>query len=187
MSQTIFSGGLGYEGKVTLTLKSNNRVLKSKTYKNHGTALLFKFLGDCLMGSYEEAKSLLPAKLLLLYNGSDSLANADPKSVQLRSDWQTFAKVPSIISDSKTEQVKVIYSFEIPRAAIDEKGFNQIALYGVGVDLKDFRDAFSAYYYLVDNSGKLKTEEVQQWSATTILLIEWELSLSNKNVEVTNN
>ena len=183
MSQTIFSDGLGYEGKVTLTLKNKNRVLKSKTYKNNGTAQLFKFLGYCLMDLYEEAKSLLPAKLLLLHNYSDSLANAIPKSVDLRSDWQTFAKAPSIISDSSTEQVKVVYSFEISRAAIDERGFNQIALYGAGVE--DFRD-FSAYYYLVDDRGeKLETELVADWSATTVLLIEWELSLSNnKAVEV---
>ena len=183
MSQTIFSDGLGYEGKVTLTLKSNNRVLKSKTYKNKGTAQLFKFLGYCLMDSYEEAKNLLPAKLLLLYNHSEYRAEAIPTNVDLRSTWQTFAKMPTIISES--EQVKVVYSFEIPRAAIDERGFNQIALYGVGVE--DFRD-FSAYYYLIDDRDeKLETEDVQKWSATTILLIEWELSLSNKNVEVTNN
>ena len=184
MSQTIFSDGLGYEGKVTLTLKSNDRVLKSKTYKNKGTAQLFKFLGYCLIDSYEEAKHLLPAKLLLLYNQSGSRTDATPTNVDQRSTWQTLAKAPSIISDSTSEQVKVVYSFEIPRAAIDEHGFNQIALYGVGVE--DFRD-FSAFYYLVNNSDELETENVQNWSATTILLIEWELSLSNKNVEANNN
>lgn len=184
MSQTIFSDGLGYEGKVTLTLKSNNRVLKSKTYKNNGTAQLFKFLGYCLIDSYEQAKNLLPAKLLLLHNNSDSPSTANPANVELRSDWQTFAKVPSILSEQSTEQVKVTYSFEIPRAAIDERGFNQIALYGIGIE--DFRD-FSAYYYLINDRGDFKTEEVQQWSPTTILLIEWELSIANKSVVVNNN
>jgi hypothetical protein len=46
---------------------------------------------------------------------------------------------------------------------------------------------FSAYYYLTDLSGKLEEQEISLWSATTILLIEWELSLSNKNVEVNKN
>jgi hypothetical protein len=185
MSQTIFSDSLGYEGKVTLTLKSNNRVLKSKTYKNKGTAQLFKFLGYCLIDSYEDAKNLLPAKLLLLYNHAEYRAEATPTNVDQRSTWQTFAKMPTIISENESEQVKVVYSFEIPRAAIDERGFNQIALYGAGIE--DFRD-FSAFYYLVDDiDEKLKTESVQGWSTTTILLIEWELSLSNKNVEANNN
>ena len=67
---TDLIGGLGYEGKVTLTLKCNDKVLKSKTYKNKGTVQLFRFLGYCLIGSFEEAKKLIPAKILLLHNNA---------------------------------------------------------------------------------------------------------------------
>ena len=180
MSKPIFSDGIGYEGKVTLTLKSNDHILKSTTYKNNGTALLFKFLGDCLIGSYEEAKLFIPNKILLLENTSTDVRDA--KAVNACSTWQTLAKMPAIISDANTAQVKVIYSFEIPKAAIS-KNFNQVALYGADVtDLKEF----SAYYYLTDMSGDLESEKISDWSATTILLIEWELSLSNKNVEINN-
>lgn len=182
MSKPIFSDGIGYEGKVTLTLKSNNRVLTSKTYKNNGTAQLFKFLGNCLIGSYEEAKKYLPSKLLLLENYSKDGNVRDAKSVNACSTWQTFAKTPAIISDDDTSQVKVIYSFEIPKAAIS-KEFNQVALYGA--EPEDIYD-FSAYYYLTNIRGELESEKISDWSATTILLIEWELSLSNKNVEINN-
>lgn len=180
MSKPIFSDGIGYEGKVTLTLKSNNRVLKSTIYKNNGTALLFKFLGDCLIGSYEEAKQFIPNKILLLENTSTDVRDA--KAVNVCSTWQPLVKMPTIISDANTAQVKVIYSFEVPKAAIS-KNFNQVALYGA--DVTDPKD-FSAYYYLTNASGKLESEKISGWSATTILLIEWELSLSNKNVEVNN-
>jgi len=184
MSKTIFSDGLGYEGKVTLTLKSKDRVLKSKTYKNNGTAQLFKFLGYCLIDAYEEAKNLLPNKILLLRNDeSTNPAVAVSTNVEQCSTWQTYIQTPTIISDSSDSLVKVVYSFEVPRAAI-ASNFNQVALYGAGInDKKDF----SAYYYLIDNTGRLEEINVQEWSATTVLLIEWELSISNKNVEVNTN
>lgn len=182
MLQTIFSDGLGYEGKVTLTLKGDSgRVLKSKTYKNKGTAQLFKFLGYCLIDSYEEAKNLLPNKILLLRNTSEHPDEAVETAVEQCSTWQTYVQTPTIISDNS--QVKVVYSFEVPRAAI-EGDFNQVALYGAGVtDMHDF----SAFYYLRDNVGNFEDTEVALWSATTVLLIEWELSLSNKTVETNNN
>ena len=183
MSKPIFYDGIGYEGKVTLTLKSNNRILKSKTYKNNGTAQLFKFLGYCLIGSYEEAKRYLPSKILLLDNYSKDNNVRDAKSVTACTNFKPLAKMPTIISDSAKAQVKVIYNFEIPQAEIF-KNFNQVALYGSNPE--DISD-FSAYYYLTNIQGELESENIAEWSATTILLIDWELSLSNKNVEVNNN
>lgn len=190
MSQNIFTDGLGYEGKVTLTLKSNNRVLKSKTYKNSGTNQLFKFLGYCLIGAYEEANRLLPTKILLLRNttANQGPAGATPTSVVPCSTWQTrdTQTTPTIISDSATSQVKVVYSFEVPRAAI-ESPFNQIALYGAfAEDLSSDIHDFSAYYYLTDSRGDFELQNTASWSATTVLLIEWELSISNKNIETSN-
>ena len=179
MSQTIFTDGLGYEGKVTLTLKSNNRILESKTYKNSGTAQLFKFLGYCLIGEYEEAKDLWPNKILLLHNTSDSPTGASAKAVEQQAGWQPLAQTPTIVSDSATEQVKVVYSFEVPRNKI-WGNFNQVALYGVGTN--DITE-FSAYYYLVDGRGDWAEVDLSSWSATTVLLVEWELAISNKNTE----
>lgn len=177
MSQNIFTDGLGYEGKVTLTLKSNNRVLKSRTYKNHGTALLFKFLGYCLIGEYEEVKNLLPYKIRLLNN--TSRGELSPTNVTESSYWQPYSQTPTIISDGESDQVKVMYSFEVPRNIITGE-FNQIALYSVNAD--DIND-FSAYYYLVNTNDELETLNIADWSTTTILLVEWELTISNKNTE----
>jgi hypothetical protein len=179
MSQNIFTDGLGYEGKVTLTLKSNNHVLKSKTYKNHGTALLFKFLGYCLIGEYEEVKHLLPYKIRLLNNKSGSQGEISPTNVTHSSYWQPYSQTPTIVSDGNSDQVKVMYSFEVPRNIITDE-FNQIALYSVDAD--DISD-FSAYYYLVNANDKLETLNIADWSTTTVLLVEWELTISNKNTE----
>ena len=188
MSHAVFSDGLGYEGKVTLTLKGNNgRILESKTYKNSGTAQLFKFLGYCLVDAYEDVRHLLPYKILLLHNTSkgSSSVEADPYEVDPRSRFHSYVQTPTVISDSTDAQVKVIYSFEVSRPAITG-AFNQIALYGHGIQDEDYKD-FSAYYFLTDNTGNLALQEVDSWSSTTVLLIEWELTISNKNTETKNN
>lgn len=189
MLGTTFTGGLGYEGKVTLTLKNNNHILKSKTYKNRGTSKLFEFLGYCLIDAFDDVKKLLPSKILLLYN-TDSASgikpdSANPKAVEKRTTIpQPWVQTPSIIIDSDEAKVKVIYNFEVSKASIRDPGdFNQIALYGAGVDDPS---EFSAYYFLTDARGDFDTQDPSIWSATTVLLIDWELTISNTNIATNN-
>jgi hypothetical protein len=155
-------------------------VLQSKTYKNSGTALLFKFLGYCLMGLYEEAGKWLPNKIMLLYNSSVG-DDIDEETVVQRSAFRGYSQTPIIISEGETRQVKVTYSFEVPRAAIGGK-FNQIALYGAGISAEEENGIknFSAYYYLKDAFGALEDYDPSTWLATTVLLVDWELTISNK-------
>ncbi len=184
MSHNILEGGIGYEGKVTLTLMSNNRVLKTQTYKNNGTAQLFKFLGYCLIGRSNDVENLLPYKIALLFNDSStSPAAANEYSVQPRSGLMEIAQAPMI--SSQPEEVKVTYSFELNKSAIFGP-INQVALYGYGYnDINEDFGNFSAYYYLADSTkDEFKTEDTENWSATTVLLIDWELSISNKNTEI---
>ena len=186
MSHNIFGDGLGYEGKVTLTLKSGDRILGSQTYKNNGTANLFKFLGYCLMGNASDVEHLLPTKIALLYNHSPRILNANPNNVELRSGFIGLAHPPSIVSSSSTNEVKVTYSFEARRDTISGN-FNQVALYGDGCahPVEDMPNC-AAYYYLADSSqNEFEAEDVALWSSTTVLLVDWELSFSN--IAKTNN
>ena len=180
MSQTILKEGLGYEGKVTLTLKSNGRILESKTYKNTGTAQLFNFLAYCLADDYQRARDLLPSKIMLLYNGQTPDSRYATSVVQ-RSSYQGLAQVPTIITTNQA-QASVVYSFEVPKAAITGE-FNQVALYnGNATYTENGIKNFSAYYFLVDgDKSKFNTQSTQDWSPSTVLLIEWELIISNKN------
>jgi hypothetical protein len=180
----MFTDGLGYEGKVTLTLKSNNRVLKSQVYRNHGTARLFKFLGHCLINDFTGAKPYLPTKILLLYNEAKTPAEAitnamNPTYIDVRSSEKGLSQMPTLISEDETEQVRVIYSFEMPKTAITGE-FNQVALYSSSASIHK-PEEFSAYYLLTDGANQWDPQNTVDWSATTILLIEWELILSNKN------
>lgn len=183
MSHATFNEGIGYEGKVTLTLKNNGRTLKSQTYKNNGTVELFNFLGNCLINKFTEAEKLLPNQILLLYN-SKSPTHAYAKSVTPQSEFIGLAQTPSIVDDPETESVKVTYNFEVANQLIEGE-FNQIALYGAGKTNPGLEVAeFSAYYFLTDDSGAFMTMSPKKdgWSATTVLLIDWELSISNKNI-----
>ena len=184
MSSTMFKDGLGYEGKVTLTLKSNNHILKSQTYKNNGTANLFRFLGHCLTGHYSEVKNLLPNKVALLLNPSNTLSEAVLTAASASTGLKEWSQTPSVVSTSVPAEVKVTYSFEIPKNMISGN-FNQVVLYGVGCTdpEKDLANC-SAFYYLTDNSrNTLETEYVNQWSDTTVLLIDWVLKLTNEETD----
>lgn len=183
MSHATFNEGIGYEGKVTLTLKNNGRILKSRTYKNNGTVELFNFLGNCLINNFTEAEKLLPNQILLLHNGK-SPTHAYAKSVEPQSEFIGLAQTPSIVDDPKTESVKVTYNFEVATQLIEGE-FNQIALYGAGKTNPTLEKAeFSAYYFLTDDDGAFMSMGPKKdgWSATTVLLIDWELSISNKNI-----
>ena len=45
----------------------------------------------------------------------------------------------------------------------------------------DTRD-FSAYYFLDDGFGAFENQDPRTWTPNTILLIEWELTISNVNI-----
>jgi hypothetical protein len=185
VSQPIFTDGIGYEGKVTLTLKSKNHIIESKTYKNSGTIKLFQFLGNCLIGAYDQARPLRPMQIALLSNPAADLSTAleEPTTnIEMRTSFQPLAQLPRLISDDTSAQVSVIYSFELDSSSI-ESDFNQIALYSESADSPE---KFSAYYFLVDGNGNLSPMNPADWSATAVLLIDWELTLSNKNVVVNN-
>ena len=196
MSQPTFKDGLGYEGKVTLTLKSNGRVLESRTYKNSGTTHLFSFLGYCLANDFVNARRLLPAKIKLLYNDKSSPAHEFATSVKSRSSYQGLSQQPTIIAN-ELDKVRVVYSFEVPKTAIMSKVsgdnnqvvdafFNQVALYRDAAtedeDSPDGIKSFSAYYFLT-NGTVFDPQSPVSWSPSTTLFIEWELIISNKNEE----
>lgn len=189
MSHNTLKGGIGYEGKVTLTLKNNNLVLMSRTYKNSGTAELFNFLGHCLRGDYEAADDLLPTQVMLLYNKDYATTGTMSDKVERASKPVGYSQVPS-----KTDidgVVKVTYNFEIPKTMIFED-FNQIALYSKNKNLNNTNNttdvpSFSAYYFLTGPTGEPEIQDISEWSATSVLLIDWELSISNQNTEKATN
>ena len=187
MSQPIFKDGLGYEGKVTLTLKSAGRILESKTYKNSGTAKLFEFLGNCFIDDFIAARRLLPSKIMLLNNKADvpDSKNANvSEMLEQRSSFQGLSQQPTLITNT-ANQVSVIYSFEVPQTAIIGT-FNQVALYATEVTV-DYLNDFSAYYFLTDGAGNFSPQSTIDWTPSTVLLIEWELVISNKNEVLNNN
>jgi hypothetical protein len=121
-------------------------------------------------------------KIMLLKNEASSPATTAATSVIQGSTYKGLSQQPALIIDSTANQARVVYSFEIPKNAIIRE-FNQVALYPTNAgDTDGDIQNFLAYYFLVDESGQnFATQSTDSWSASTILLIEWELIISNKN------
>ena len=52
--------GIGYSGKIKVSIKSNNTTIKTQEYKNNGSVELFNFLAACLSGNYVDVESIRP-------------------------------------------------------------------------------------------------------------------------------
>ena len=46
------TGGIRYTGNITVSIQRGNKIISTKQYHNNGTALLFKFIANCLAGNY---------------------------------------------------------------------------------------------------------------------------------------
>ena len=60
-----------YTGTVTVSSYLGDRLIKKETHHNEGLLTLFRFIGNCLQGSWYEAKFTKPCKLVLLKQADD--------------------------------------------------------------------------------------------------------------------
>ena len=75
--------GVGYSGKVKISLIKDNKALITKEYKNTGNWPMFYFLNLCLSGEYNKAEAYRP-KYLKLFNAGESRYR--PKHYRHRGD-----------------------------------------------------------------------------------------------------
>jgi hypothetical protein len=120
-----------YEGDVTLKIYNEAKLVKSITKYNSGTDKLFSFIQSCLRGSFEEAKSARPSKLIILKAGATTGEgliddkHSTPEGETGREFWNNahtispailYNKVPN--SGKETENNNVYYflnySFRVP-------------------------------------------------------------------------
>jgi hypothetical protein len=72
----------------------------------------------------------------------------------------------------------------IPRSMIENIDFNRIALYPQYAESAD-HGLYSAYCNLV-GTDDLGINVYTDWSLSSVLLIDWELTISNKIIKVNN-
>jgi hypothetical protein len=176
--KNIAKNDIGYSGKVKISALRDGVVLDTHEFKNAGTGTLFSFFAYCLMGEFDEASLYCPTKIRLLRinkgdSGYDDDFSADPASglVYLRTK-------PERIITSGVDGETVKLSFMIPRTMIDRVDFNRIALYPHFAGDEEYY-SYSAY---CDLSGEddLGAEIYTAWTLSSVLLIDWELTIANK-------
>ena len=163
---------VAYEGTVRMRVVDHGRTLYSTTLKNKGTKKLFTFLSLCLVGTY--TPSLVPKRLRLLY----AVPGAKRKAC---SSFVSLSKAPS--TEIRGDSAIATLSFTVPRSyiysTVDENGqehaFNQIGLY-----TETDYDTEEMYAYYDISEADAQKMNPASWSQTSLLIIDWELQLSNK-------
>jgi hypothetical protein len=182
MVQNTAINKFNYSGEVKLSIYDDNELISSRKIKNSGTDFLFDFFAYSLMGEFDKAKLYRPTKILLqkiYYDTDGAVEECAPASgfIYLRTK-------PQIVYKDETESRTVKLSFVVPRTAISNTEFNRVCLFADCMTY-DEQNSYSAFCNL-DTSSDLMggTTNISSWSLSTVLMIDWELTISNKITQV---
>ncbi len=183
MTQNTAINKFNYSGVVKLSVYEDNELISSRKIKNSGTDFLFDFFAYSLMGEFDKAKLYRPTKILLqkIYYDNDGIEEeSTPASgfVYLRSK-------PQLVYKDETESRTVKLSFVVPRTAISNTEFNRVCLFADCMTY-DEQNNYSAFCDLDATEDLMGgTTNISSWSLSTVLMIDWELTISNKITRVT--
>lgn len=182
-----------YHGRVTLTIKDGNKIIKQIELVNHGAEPLFRFFSYCLAAKYSDAEPLRPFKIKLFYNpqfdqGTEAEVAPEDYAPETVINDNVVVSSPFIYLNKPAsvnqagENWSTYLHFVIPYAYITGNKVNQICLYGLSTSDTD-NEKYSAVYYIQKLNNKNKavhdTIEVEQNKDTYSLIVEWQLAVSN--------
>ena len=187
--------GVGYSGKVKISLIKDNKALITKEYKNTGNWPMFYFLNLCLSGEYNKAEAYRP-KYLKLFNAGAK--GTDPSSIdidEILADPENITSLSTIIYNqtpytSKTTgttevpngKAETTFKFMVPFTQIlndEDKPTNLFVMYD-----QEHRNTIatpSAYFLLLDEEGKLDTIDTSSLLSNDYnLFIQWTITTQNQ-------
>jgi hypothetical protein len=182
----IMVENFGYEGKLKLSLVDGENVIKVQEVNNSGTDMLFSFFSYCLMGELEIASLYRPTKIRLLRVIYDD-ASGEELGLEAASGYIYLKSKPERVFNSQIEAQAVKLSFMVPRSLIDSTGFNRIALYPhfAGNEGEDDLPNYSAYCDISSITGGIAgVEGLSSWTISSVLLVDWEMTISNKITKI---
>jgi len=180
MTKNIASNSFDYTGVVNLSLYDGDYLIDSKKIHNSGTMFLFDFFAFCLMGNFDKASLYRPTKVKLLHvarndEGVEIESSAASGFIYLRT-------TPELIYKEGNDGQTVKLSFIIPRTLISNTSFNRICLYAECITNEENLE-YSAYCDLED-AEDLGIGSTATWSLSSVLAVDWELTVSNKIVRI---
>jgi hypothetical protein len=181
MIKNIASNSFDYTGIVKLSLYDGDYLVKSKEIHNSGTLFLFDFFAFCLMGSFDKARLYRPTKVKLLKVDIDE-DGLETGEVTPASGFIYLRSAPEIVHKEGNDGQTVKLSFIIPRTLISSTDFNRICLFADCIS-NDENTEYSAYCDL-EGAEDLGINSITTWSLSSVLAIDWELTISNKIVRL---
>jgi hypothetical protein len=172
---------LEYTGIVTLSQYIGSKKIEIARIANAGGNPLFTFLADCLAGDFDVAKLNRPKKIMLLKRTAHESTDGETATSYDYESKSYFIDIRNKPEKVYTEEKKglVRYSFMISRDILEGAEFNGIGLYTESAKDSDLAN-FAAFCEVTDSIGKPNS-----LSSSSVLVIDWELSISNKNKEDT--
>lgn len=163
---------IGYTGVVTLSRYTGSKKIKIAQIQNAGVQSLFNFLADCLLGDFAIAKNNRPDKIMLL----ERAVQDNNVTYTSCSDFIHVTSVEKVPSDSAGI---VRYSFMVTSDRLANNSFNCIGLYANSVR-SHYPADFSA---IVEITDEVKNANL---SVSSVLVVDWELNISNKEEKLIN-
>lgn len=174
---TTNAQSIAYEGRVTVKIKSGNRIISSQTLPNHGQLDLFKFIAHAFAGRY--LSNDRPAKLQLFTIKSE---NPTPEAFDITGEGVTnlteeilYSTDPQVISNSDSSFAQLQWNIPYSLVPTSEGGIYGFKLWSFG------GDKLLAYYLCTGGEGFVPIElDTNEASQDYTLTVEWQLSIANK-------
>lgn len=185
--RNIITNNLTYAGIVTLSQRIGHKKVPVLQVHNNGNLPLFNFLTECLTGNFETAKLTRPTKIMILKQTTfkDSDTQSDRVTFERLSSFIYLLASPEKRYSSDTAGIsKVCFSFILPKDLLESIDFEnndenvtyKLGLYPANATLLDITE-YSAICELDLSSINSSTI-----GASSVLVVDWELSISNKAV-----
>lgn len=133
-TDTIATQNIGYQGKVTVSIKRGKTILAKKTYKNQGCYSMFKFIANALAGNFVSNNRPCKIRLFTSTTGTTEADKYDSKLVVSPYILCNAASVGVAVSNPQTGIISpyasITYTFMIPYTLITGKAY-RAALYGM--------------------------------------------------------
>ena len=159
---------LNYAGVVTLSRYNKGKKVKICQVHNAGGEVLFNFLADCLAGDFDLATYNKPVKISLIH--VDTETNTITKASE--DDYFNLLSKPEKVYEPGAGKVR--YSFMIPQDTVIKQNWNAIGLYADSAEKSTDLADYAAYCMLHEDIAEQTT------AITSVLVIDWDLIISNK-------
>lgn len=179
MANASLTNTCEYSGTLTVSLSDQGQILKTVKLHNEGREYLFSFFANCIVGDVAKINSLRPTKIRFLQKDANGKYTAASSFISMDTIAEITKTERNDSSGATINGAAARLSFRVGVPLI-HGDFNYVGLYHSAATEDDISNP-SAIFNISDtiNSADLK----QDYTDTTVILIDWELELINVNTE----